>query len=143
MIRADGTSAICNLQFAFCILHFAFFLVFALPSQSRAEGQSPKIVGVRVGLADRYKAGLWTPVEVTLQGGAKDSSGEISLITADGDGVPAPNARTVCGPKDHAPSNTVSIYSASYPEDCDDNDPKSHVGEVLWRKTNSPNTRRQ
>ncbi len=48
----------------------------------------PKIVGVRVGLADRYKAGLWTQVEVTLRGGSEPLAGELSVIVPDGDGVP-------------------------------------------------------
>jgi hypothetical protein len=48
-----------------------------------------KITGVRVGLADRYKVGLWTQVEVTLQGGSQALSGELSLVVPDGDGVPS------------------------------------------------------
>ncbi len=51
--------------------------------------QPPNIVGVRVGLADRYKAGLWTQVEVVLQGGSRALSGEVSLVVPDGDGVPS------------------------------------------------------
>ena len=48
----------------------------------------PKIVSVRVGLGDRYKVGLWTQVEVTLQGGSQTLAGEVSVIVPDGDGVP-------------------------------------------------------
>ena len=32
---------------------------------------SPEVVGVRVGLGGCYKAGLWTPVKVTLRGGSE------------------------------------------------------------------------
>ncbi|MBN1395703.1 MAG: hypothetical protein JW959_11830 [Pirellulales bacterium] len=41
-----------------------------------------------MGIADRYKAGLWTPVEVFLSGGEADVDGELSLIAPDGDDVP-------------------------------------------------------
>ena len=45
--------------------------------------QPPKIVAVRVGLADRYKAGVWTQVEVTLLGGSEMLTGELSVIVPD------------------------------------------------------------
>ena len=45
----------------------------ALPRPARP----PQIVGIRVGLADRYKAGLWTPVEVTLRGGSEACRGRV------------------------------------------------------------------
>ncbi len=83
-----GKSAIFNLQFAICILLFILFAVF-LPSPALAkEAKPPKFVGVRVGIADRYKAGLWTQVEVTLLGGSDLLAGEVSVIVPDGDGVP-------------------------------------------------------
>jgi hypothetical protein len=53
------------------------------------EAKPPKIAGVRVGLADRYKVGLWTQVEVTLDAGSEPFSGELSLTVPDGDGVPS------------------------------------------------------
>lgn len=56
----------------------------AEPSASPLE-----IVGVRVGLGGQYKAGLWTPVEVTLRGGTEPISGQLVLIVPDGDGVPS------------------------------------------------------
>jgi hypothetical protein len=48
----------------------------------------PEIVGVRVGVGDCYKAGLWTQVEITLRGGSESLTGELSVIVPDGDGVP-------------------------------------------------------
>ena len=48
-----------------------------------------EFVGLRVGFADRYKAGVWTPVEVTLRGGAQRQAGQVRLTVADGDGVPS------------------------------------------------------
>ncbi len=53
------------------------------------EIEPPQIAGVRVGFAGRYKVGLWTPVEVTLHGGSRPVSGQLSLTVPDGDGVPS------------------------------------------------------
>ena len=64
-------------------------MVFGLTSSATAQQiKRPKIVGVRVGIADRYKAGLWTQVEVTLRGGSETLTGELSVIVPDSDGVP-------------------------------------------------------
>jgi hypothetical protein len=49
----------------------------------------PKIVDVRVGFAGHYKAGLWTPVVVTLRGGGEPVAGQLRLVAPDGDGVPS------------------------------------------------------
>jgi hypothetical protein len=62
-------------------------LVLAASQAFAQQLELPKIVGVRVGIADRYKAGLWTQVEVTLLGGSESLSGELSVIVPDGDGV--------------------------------------------------------
>ena len=51
--------------------------------------EAPQITGVHVGLADRYKVGLWTQVEIVLQGGGQSLAGELSAIVPDGDGVPS------------------------------------------------------
>ncbi len=65
-------------------------LAFAVTASTAAAEQPkpPKFVGVRVGLGNRYKAGLWTPVEVTLLGGSEPLVGEVSVVVPDGDGVP-------------------------------------------------------
>ena len=57
-------------------------------SASSAEAEPPKIMGVRVGLADDYKVGLWTQVEVTLLGGSEPVAGKVAVIVSDSDGVP-------------------------------------------------------
>ena len=88
--RRNGERQICNLQssifsFASSLLPFRRGLAVA----GLGPGiKPPKIVGVRVGIADRYKAGLWTQVEVTLLGGSETLTGEVSVIVPDGDGVP-------------------------------------------------------
>ena len=47
-------------------------ILFLWPATARAEqARAPEIVGLRVGFAGCYKAGLWTPVEVTLRGGSR------------------------------------------------------------------------
>lgn len=51
--------------------------------------ESPAIVAVRVGIADHYRVGLWTQVEVRLRGGRQSVSGQLSLTVPDGDGVPS------------------------------------------------------
>ncbi len=77
------------------IAHFAsigwlaLIIVLWLPNLLRAESQPPQIVGVRVGFGDRYKVGVWTPVEITLRGGDETCSGRVSAIVPDGDGVPS------------------------------------------------------
>jgi hypothetical protein len=59
-----------------------------LPAAGRAEvGAPPEFTGIRVGFAGRYKAGLWTPVELTLRGGTEALSGRVRVWTADSDGV--------------------------------------------------------
>ena len=80
--------AICNLQFAIVNL-IVLAAGTVLPTAASAQQlQPPKIVAVRVGLADRYKAGVWTQVEVTLLGGSEMLTGSVSVIVPDGDGVP-------------------------------------------------------
>ena len=57
----------------------------------------PEIVGVRVGFegqsqgerSAKYKAGLWTPVELTLRGVEQLRGGRVILTVPDGDGVPS------------------------------------------------------
>jgi len=64
-------------------------LMHVLPGMARGQSPGPpEIVGVRVGLADCYKAGLWTPVDVTLRGG-RPLSGNLRVTVPDGDGVPS------------------------------------------------------
>jgi hypothetical protein len=93
-------SGIARHNFAFCILHFALCIpclavvLIGSPAVLQAQQlQPPKIIGVRVGLGDRYKAGLWTPVEVTVRGGSDMLAGELAVIVPDGDGVPGCVAR--------------------------------------------------
>jgi hypothetical protein len=70
-----------------------FLLALLLPTGARAgpegsPGRPPEFVGIRVGLAGRYKAGLWTPVELRLRGGTDPLLGCVRVWTADSDGVP-------------------------------------------------------
>lgn len=52
------------------------------------EIKPPEFVGIRVGFADRYKAGLWTPIELTLRGGSQPMTGRVRATVCDNDGVP-------------------------------------------------------
>ncbi len=66
------------------------FVVLVVPPECLGGNQDdpPQVVGIRVGLANRYKAGLWTQVEVLLRGGSQAENCEVSIIAADSDGVP-------------------------------------------------------
>jgi len=78
-----------NCKFAICNI---IILVAGVAQPDAVFAQQvapPEIVAVRVGLADRYKVGLWTQVEVTLRGGSEALAGEVSLVVPDGDGVPS------------------------------------------------------
>lgn len=59
----------------------------AIGSATAAGGSEPTIVGVRIGFDGRYKAGTWTPVAVSVQGGSKDSRIRLFISAPDPDGV--------------------------------------------------------
>ena len=103
-MQIENARAASGLQFAVAICNFAvcellFLLLVAVIARRPPRPQEfkpPKFVGVRVGIADRYKAGLWTQVEVTLLGGSETLTGEVSVIVPDGDGVPGRVPRKPC-----------------------------------------------
>ncbi|MDZ7620610.1 MAG: hypothetical protein U1E05_26705 [Patescibacteria group bacterium] len=65
-------------------------LLLVLPAVALGVEDAPaEFVGIRVGFADRYKAGVWMPVEVLLRGGSQRLAGEVRLTVPDGDGVPS------------------------------------------------------
>ncbi|MGD0516683.1 MAG: hypothetical protein ABSA26_04040, partial [Thermoguttaceae bacterium] len=65
-------------------------MVSLLAAPVSAENIKPsEIVGVRVGIGERCKAGLWTPVEITLLGGSEPLTGTLSATVPDGDGIPS------------------------------------------------------
>lgn len=64
--------------------------LFALgPTAAGQQAGGPEIVGVRVGVAGRYKPGCWTPVKVTLRGVGKLNAGRLIITVPDGDGIPS------------------------------------------------------
>ncbi len=84
-----GKSKFAISDFKFQIFSLLLLSLALLPSAAFAqETKRPRFVGVRVGIADRYKAGLWTQVEVTLLGGSETLRGDVSIIVPDSDGVP-------------------------------------------------------
>lgn len=65
-------------------------LLLASPFVAAVQAQEvkpPEFVAVRVGFADRYKVGLWTPIEVTLRGGSSRQTGRVRAILSDSDGL--------------------------------------------------------
>jgi hypothetical protein len=73
------------------------------------EPQPPKIIGIRVGIADRYKAGAWTQVEVVLRGGDESLSGSVSIIVPDGDGTPGRTTTPPNRPCQLLPGRTQTV----------------------------------
>ncbi|MEN6459609.1 MAG: hypothetical protein ABFC63_11850 [Thermoguttaceae bacterium] len=94
-------------RFAFFIMQFAFIpALFGLASTTFAQqAAAPKIAAVRVGIANCYKAGVWTQVDVTMQPGSKPLAGELSLIVPDSDGVPG----RVAQPCDLMPGRPTTV----------------------------------
>jgi hypothetical protein len=86
-----------------------------------------------VGSLERTCAGATPPAGYLVENGIPDCDDANPALSrpyhvdADGDGVPPPNPQEVCGPKDQAPPNTVSIFVRSDPGDCDDSDPTVSV----------------
>ncbi len=72
-------------RFHFCVL----FLVLFLPGVASAAEGLPEIAGLRLGFADQFKVGEWTPAAVELQGSAESIRGRIEITALDADGVPA------------------------------------------------------
>ncbi|MGA2257983.1 MAG: hypothetical protein ABSG53_25240, partial [Thermoguttaceae bacterium] len=69
-------------------LILALVLVPSLLAAAQAqEAKPPEFVAVRVGFADRYKVGLWTPIEVTLRGGSSSAIGRVRASLSDSDGL--------------------------------------------------------
>lgn len=65
-----------------------------LPCPAPAAGRAVEITGVRVGLADCYKLGLWTPIRLGLRSD-RPVAGRVEIVVPDGDGVPVRYA-TAC-----------------------------------------------
>jgi hypothetical protein len=91
--------AICNLQFAICnklflrkvsplILSAALLSPFFCTTTAAQTVQPPEFIGIRVGLDHCYKTGLWTQVVLKLRGGSDTLAGQVTIETADGDGIP-------------------------------------------------------
>jgi hypothetical protein len=85
----DCKFVICNLKFTIGRLSILLASMTPCTAAFALVPHPPTIVAVRVGLADRYKVGLWTQVEVTLRGGSQALAGQLSVVVPDGDGVPS------------------------------------------------------
>lgn len=83
----------------------------AAPSRafSASANPLPRIIAIRVGIAGQYKAGLWTPVRVLLEGGAEPWAGQVSVVAPDGDGVPCRFSTPVEKPCVVGPGETATV----------------------------------
>ena len=69
-------------------LVLALLLLPSLAAAAQAqEIKPPEFVAVRVGFADRYKVGVWMPIEVTLRGGSSRTTGRVRATVSDSDGL--------------------------------------------------------
>ena len=67
----------------------ALLLSAALATAGATEDSAPRFIGLRVGFADRYKVGHWTPMVFRIRGGDQAVTGVVELTLPDGDGVPS------------------------------------------------------
>ncbi len=57
-------------------------------AQPTSAEPAAAIEQLRIGLANHYKVGFWTPVEVTVAGGSQMLEVELQIVVPDGDGTP-------------------------------------------------------
>ena len=75
------------------------------------EVRPPEFVGLRVGLADQYKVGVWTPVELTLRGGSEELLGQVRLTVPDDDATPS-RFTAPAGPLRLRPDEEITVRLA-------------------------------
>lgn len=81
-------------------------LGFATPTQAQPP-KPAEIVDLKVGFNGSFAVGKWTPVTVTIQGGAQGVTGQVQLIVPDGDGLPS----RVTSPRPYqlTPGGSISV----------------------------------
>ncbi len=85
---AGGTPAPHRIRASHWLVLLACSLGLLSAADARAQDANPpEIVDLRVGFSGQFKVGLWTPVEVTIRGGATSVTGQLELTVADGDGA--------------------------------------------------------
>src|SRR5262245_50447160 len=71
---------------------FLLLVTSVITAFARADDASylPEVKDIRIGLANHYKLGCWTPVQITISGALGDSgaTGRIDVQAPDGDGLP-------------------------------------------------------
>lgn len=63
--------------------------VAATRTPAATQTSQPTVDSIAIGFAGRYKVGFWTPLEVTVRGGARPLKCVVELTVPDGDGVPS------------------------------------------------------
>ena len=102
-------------RFALLLLLCWICVIGATPAFSASESSpKPEIAGVQVGLAGHYKAGLWTPVRVTLRGVDGIAQGQVTLTVPDADGVPSRVSSPLPSAEDGQSSETSVLLYARF-----------------------------
>lgn len=93
-------------------LSHSFAYLFLLVGIVQAQGEKPRITDVRIGFANAYKLGCWTPVQVDIEGGSQALTGTVHITVPDGDGVPTTVVNLPNRPVGIEPgrTTTVSMY---------------------------------
>jgi hypothetical protein len=85
--RFDNAILRIRKRIEFIIYPSLIILLFVASSAFAQSNPFPEFTGVRVGLGDRYKTGLWTQVEIKIRGGNEMLDGVVSLTVPDGDDI--------------------------------------------------------
>jgi hypothetical protein len=81
-----------------------------LAAQPTAD-ERPKILSVSVGLADCYKVGFWTPIQVQVNGAASLGEGRVDVRVIDSDGVMTTSEQTIPTTTSTSGMASVTVYT--------------------------------
>lgn len=95
---------------AFRIYLAAVGLLFFANVAAAQQPEKPQLIDVHVGVAQHYKLGCWTPVELVFQGGTELVTGIVELTVRDADDIPV---RYTSGPAQLTPgrATAVTVYA--------------------------------
>jgi hypothetical protein len=72
------------------VVFFGLMITLLLNSAGAGENSADvSIESIRLGFNGKFKVGRWTPLVVSLKGGATTQTGQLEIVMPDGDGVPS------------------------------------------------------